>query len=108
MTELNSKIVENVERRYIDLQSQFVVEEGPSGLADAMTFTNNQLVLVHRLFSFKEAFGANLFDFLTIDRGRMRESDGLWYKEKEIAFNLEYHLERPDFEAPIRMFAEPK
>lgn len=78
MTAPNSGIVESIEKLYADLQSQFVVEQGPPGLADAVTFSNNQLAPVHRWFTFKEAFCANLFDFLSIDCARMRKRDGLF------------------------------
>ena len=36
------------------------------------------------------------------------ETNGLWYKDKEIQFVPEYHKSRSDFAEPIRMFAEPK
>jgi len=74
----NSEIIESIEKRYADLQSQFVVEEGPSGLARAVTFNNNQAAPVHRWFAFKEAFGAELLDFLSIDGARMRVRDSVF------------------------------
>ena len=33
--------------------------------------------------------------------------DGLWYQDSDITFTPAYHTIRPDFEEPIRMFAEP-
>jgi len=71
----NSKIIASIEKRYADLQSQFVIEEGPSELARAVTFDSNQSAPVHRWFAFKEAFGADLLDFLSIDESRMRARD---------------------------------
>ena len=33
--------------------------------------------------------------------------DGMWYKDREITYNPDYHATRNDFAKPIRMFAEP-
>lgn len=33
--------------------------------------------------------------------------DGFWYKNKEITYNPAFHLNREDFEEPLRMFVEP-
>ncbi len=78
MTESNSRSIKNIEKRYAALESQFVVEQGPPGLADAVTFSNNQPAPIHRWFIFKEAFGANLLDFLSIDEARMREEGSVF------------------------------
>lgn len=37
----------------------------------------------------------------------VNRDNGMYYKDKEIDFNPEYHKIRPDFEEPIRMFIEP-
>lgn len=71
-------IINNIDKQYAALQSQFVVEQGPLGLLDAVTFSNNQPIPVHRWFVFKEAFGANLFDFLSVDDTRMYKEDGVF------------------------------
>lgn len=36
------------------------------------------------------------------------ETNGLWYKDKDLIFDPEFHKSRSDFAEPIRMFAEPK
>ncbi|HYA39975.1 MAG TPA: hypothetical protein VEF34_01625 [Syntrophobacteraceae bacterium] len=33
--------------------------------------------------------------------------NGMWYKDREISYDPEYHVVRDDFAKPIRMFAEP-
>ncbi|MFZ2447444.1 MAG: hypothetical protein WAW37_13895 [Syntrophobacteraceae bacterium] len=57
------------------------------------------------------------FGYLVIVDGRRRgigpsstdvnNENGMWYKDKEITFDPEYHNTRGDFVKPIRMFAEP-
>ena len=36
------------------------------------------------------------------------EHKGLWYRDREVPYDPEYHRSRYDFEEPIRMFVEPK
>lgn len=74
----DSGIIGNIEKRYADLQSQFAIEEGSSSLARAITFNDNQFAPVHRWFPFKEAFGAELLDFLSIGGARMRVRDSVF------------------------------
>jgi hypothetical protein len=42
------------------------------------------------------------------DSTTISKEDGLFYADKEVVFDPEYHLLRPDFDVPRRMFAEPK
>jgi len=44
---------------------------------------------------------------LTITSTSINRENGLWYQDKEVSYNPEYHILRCDFEKPIRMFAEP-
>lgn len=38
----------------------------------------------------------------------INKENGLWYKDREIAYDPEYHIERNDFATPVRMFIEPR
>jgi hypothetical protein len=78
VTKSNTTLIKSIEERYRALQSQFILEQGPPGLAEAVTFSNNQSSPVHRWFTFKEAFGADIFDFLSISSPRLRDRDAIF------------------------------
>ena len=44
---------------------------------------------------------------LDTDATSISEEDGMYYAYREIEFEPRYHLERSDFNQPLRMFAEP-
>jgi hypothetical protein len=72
------RLIAGLESRYKALQSEFVVECGPEGLDRAVTSYENHMAPVHRWYEFKEAFGASIFDLLSIDETRLSERDSIF------------------------------
>lgn len=63
---------------YQTIEQQFEVEAGPELLRNAVNFRANNGEPIHRWFSFKEGFSAELFSIARIDTDCMTSSDGIF------------------------------
>ncbi len=91
--------------RITQVFSESRARDGASQLADYLD-ANRTKTPLHETKGYLVVFDARR-QGLTESSTSVDYKHGFWYADKEIIYDPEYHRIRPDFEEPIRMFAEP-